>query len=163
MKGEVTIEELKEEDLEKDLRPLDWIVQSHHSIRSQGTSDSWEKRMPILHAAFKSRRYGIIVAREKDGGRICAFLDYWIIHDMVENFPIAFLQNMRTLEHLRGKGIGAQLVRKLRDIARDRWHCGEIHVMAGTPADKFYEKCGFRYKPSDIYMEATVNELFGGN
>lgn len=160
MKLEVKIKELKLEDLEKDLRPLDLIVQNHHGLR--GTREEiWEKRKEILKRAYKTGMYGLIVAIETDTNTIVGFLDYWIIHCFVEGFPIALLQNMRVIRHHRNKGIGTLLVRKLRDIARER-KCGEIHVIAGTPADKFYLKCGFRYKSSDIYMEARVEELFGG-
>lgn len=156
----VKIEELKYEDLEKDLRPLDFIVQRHHGLPGS-RREVWERRKKILKKAFKTGMYGLIVAREKEDNTIVAFLDYWIIHCFVEGFSIAFLQNMRVLEHYRGKGIGTLLVKKLKEIAEKR-KCGEIHVIAGIPADKFYLKCGFHYKPSDIYLEARVEEILEG-
>jgi len=158
MKG-TKIKELTKEDLDKDLRPLDYIVQKHHGVYAMSVKGSWEKRLPMLKEAFKTGRYGIIVAVETETDTICAFLDYWIIHCFVENMNIAFLQNMRVIEYLRGKGIGTMLVNKFIEIADKRWNCGEVHVMAGKPADEFYSKFGFKYKPSDIYMEARIEEL----
>lgn len=156
----VKIRELTLKELDKDLRPLDWIMQMHHALIGSSRADVWERRVEIMKRAYKTGMYGMIVALDNTDS-IIGFLDYWIIYCPIEGFPIAFLQNMRVIDYHQGKGIGTLLVRKLRDIARKK-KCGEIHVMAGQPADKFYLKCGFQYKPSDIYMEASIEQLFGG-
>lgn len=152
----VKIEELKEKDLDKDLRPLDYIVQMHHGIQARSLAESWKKRLPILKKAYKTKRYGLIIAKEKETETIVGFLDYWIIHCFIENMNIAFLQNMRVIKYAREKGVGSKLVRKLREICLKK-KVEEIHVVAGPGADKFYQKFGFKYK--DIFMEVKVDDM----
>jgi len=152
----VRIKELKKEDLDKDLRPLGYIVQMHHAVYANSIAESWTKRLPILKRAYNTGRYGLIVAFERETDTPVGFLDYWIIHCFIENMSIALLQNMRVIKHHRGKGIGTLLVKKLRDISLKK-RVEEIHVVAGPGADLFYEKFGFKKK--DKFLEVRVDDM----
>jgi len=157
LKVKYYIRELKREDLDKDLRPLPQIVQNHHDIRKSILDDHWEMRLPMLKKAMKTGMYGILVVFEEGYNIPIAFLDYWIIYCFVENANLCLLQNMRVIEHSRGKGIGRALVRKLKRVARKRG-CTEIHVVAGEGADGFYHKMGFAYKDTFLEMKIDGND-----
>lgn len=154
----IKIEEVSLDDiLNKDLRPLDWIMWRHHWSGGERARESFEMRKDIFRKAYKTGNYGLIIARETDTDTIVAFLDYQIIYDPIENFPIAFLQNMRTIEHMRSRGIGRELVKKLREIC-ERRGVREVHVVAGPGAEDFYQKkCGFHYK--DTFLEAETEDV----
>ena len=76
----------------------------------------------------------------RDGGRIVAFCNYWIVP------PELHIHAIATSPDLRGRGIAGRLVGHVLEVARAAGcNLGTLEVRAGNkPAIALYERAGFK-------------------
>ena len=131
-----------------------------HQVRVREVG--WEAHASTLkeirHAVFVAEQ-GVDEAEEWDGQ------DPASRHFLAENssgapigtarlLPSGQIGRMAVLKHLRGKGVGAQLLAAAVDAARRHGH-QRVFLHAQTHAVRFYERSGFRVE-GDAFMEAGI-------
>ncbi|KAA1034977.1 GNAT family N-acetyltransferase [Pseudonocardia sp. EV170527-09] len=96
---------------------------------------------------LRGPRVTLWVARDDDGTLLgCGALST-LAAGAVPEHPAAEIKSMRTAEHARGRGVGAAVLTRLLDAARERGHRA-VYLETGSgeywaPARRLYERFGF--------------------
>lgn len=105
---------------------------------------------------FERERFrSLCMPYELNGGKISAFMNYYVFDDFV------FLEHFAVARELRGKGIGSKLVQEL--LSREN----KSVVLEAEPASQsdyaarriaFYQRLGFNVNPYVYYQPAFSSE-----
>lgn len=103
-------------------------------------------RDALLRTALHDPACTIFVAEADD--RLVGFIEVRVVHDFVESAPIAIIHNLIVETDYRRRGVGSQLIQRVKDEVEQR-NVTETHVWTefdNHPALVFYTRHGFRLR-----------------
>jgi len=124
-----------------------------------GREDTSEAALPAYLAAFErvaADGRNLLAVAEQDGAVVGCLQLTFIPGLSNQGQDLALLEGVRVASHLRGGGVGEQMVRWAMDEARRRG-CGAMELMTHVTrqaAQRFYDRLGFA--PSHVGMKRAL-------
>lgn len=152
-KSEIKIRKAVEEDSEKV-----WVLMKELAVFEKYI-DSFAITPEIVKKSGFSKKpadFYCIVAEDDD--KIAGMLVYYFLPYTAQNRPSVYLKELYVDENYRGKKIGEQLMKALRDEARLN-NCGQIKWTVAPwneAGRKFYERLGARENSDWLNYEWSI-------